>query len=204
MSINKSITFIHISRFALVSKSTSFTFFIWIFAYIITFFHGRFVYIHTFFHRKIMCGCRLITCLYDIRQTSYDRRLHHSHVVPSVLIWAEFAPILGNIYPQLIRAATFVLSRHACPVCLRSAAAIIYRHILLGENSFDIIRTRTWENPGRFFRAEPLYVLYIAGKNGKNCNVRSCLCALDPADFSLHFDKVWWQLEPSNRICKKM
>ena len=115
MSINKSITFIHILWFILVSKSTSFTFFIWTFAYIITFLHERFVYIHTFFHHKIMCGCRLITCLYDIQQTSYERKLHHSHVAPPEPIWAEFAPILGNIYPQLIRAATPVLSHASSP-----------------------------------------------------------------------------------------
>ena len=60
-------------------------------------------------------------------------------------------------------------SRHACPVCLHSAAAIIYRHILLGENSFDLIRRRAYEKiQVDFFRAEPLYVLYIAGKNVKN------------------------------------
>ena len=63
-------------------------------------------------------------------------------------------------------------SRHVCPVCLRSVAAIVYRHILLGENSFNLIRTRAHEKIRLdFFRAEPLYVLYIAGKNVKNCNV---------------------------------
>ena len=82
---------------------------------LVTFLHRRFVYIHTFFHRKMMCGCRLITCLYDIRQTSCERKLHHSHVAPSVLIWAEFASILGKIYLQLIRAATPVLSRASSP-----------------------------------------------------------------------------------------
>ena len=82
---------------------------------LITFLQGRFMYIHTFFHRQIMCGCWLITCLYDIRQTSYECRFHSSLVAPSVLIWATFAPTLGNIYPQLIRAATPVLSRDAPP-----------------------------------------------------------------------------------------
>ena len=126
MSINKSITFMHISRLILVSKSTSFTFFIWIFTYIITFFHRRFVYVHTFLYHKIMCGCRLSICLYDIQQTSYERRLHHSHVAPSVPIWAEFISTLGNIYPQLIRAATPVLSR----------AAIIYRYYITVGNFY--------------------------------------------------------------------
>ena len=155
----------HISRFILVSKSTSFTFFIWIFTCIITFLHGRFVYVHTFFHRKIMRGCRLITCLYDIQQTSYERRLHHSRVAPSEPIWAEFAPILGKYIP------TADSSRHACPKP-RRIAAIVYRHILLGENSFDIIRTRAHEKiQVDFFRAEPLYILYIAGENVKNCKV---------------------------------
>ena len=135
VSIYKSITFMHISRFILVPKSTSFTFFC-----------SRFVYVHTFFHYKIMCGFRLRTCLYDIRQTSYERRLHHGYVAPPVPIWAEFAPILGKYIPIANS------SRYACPVCLHSTAAIVYRHILLGENSFDIIRTRAHEkNPARFF-----------------------------------------------------
>ena len=131
---------------------------------LITFLHGRFVYIHTFFRRKMMCGCLLATCLYDIQQTSYERRFHHSHVAPSVPIWAEFALTLGKIYPQLIRAATPVLIHTTPP-----PAAIVYRHILLGENSFNLIRTRAHEKiRPDFFRAEPLYVLYIAGKNVKN------------------------------------
>ena len=81
-------------------------------------------------------------------------------------------------------------SRHACPVHLRSVAAIIYRHILMGENSFDIIRTRAHEKIRLdFFRAEPLYVLYIAGKNVKNCKVtyaRGFFCI----DLLLYLDKV--------------
>ena len=74
-------------------------------------------------------------------------------------------------------------SRNAYPVpCY--AAAIVYRHILLGENSFNLIHTRAHEKIRLdFFRAEPLYVLYIAGKNVKNCKARSCLCALDPSIF---------------------
>ena len=192
ININITFTFMHISWAILVSKSTSFTFFIWIFTNSITFFHGRFVYIRTFFHYKIMCGCRLITCLYDIRQTSYDRRLHYNHVAPSELIWAGFAPILGNIYPQLIRAAT---SQQSCHSRLRRAT-IIYMHIFAGENSDAVIRTRTNEKIRLdFFRAETLYVLYIAGKNVKNCNVRSCLCALDPSIFHFilikHGGKIW-------------
>ena len=148
MYINISITFIHISRFILVSKSTSFTFFIWIFAYIITLFCRRFMYIHTFFHRKIMCNCRLITCLYDIQQTSYERRLHHSYVAPSVPIWAKFAFTIGKICPWSIRTVTSNLSLH---VVLRRAT-IIYMHIFAGENGDAVIRTRTHEkNPARFF-----------------------------------------------------
>ena len=92
----------HISRLILASKSTPFTFFIWIFTYIITFFNGRFMYIHTFFHRQIMCGCRLITCLYDIQQTSYECRLHHNHVAPSVPIWTEFTSHQGHLYYRQI------------------------------------------------------------------------------------------------------
>ena len=190
MSINIHITFMHISRLILVSKSTSFTFFIWIFTYIITFFHGRFVYIHTFFHRKMMCGCRLITCLYDIRQTSYEHRLYYSHVAPSVPIWAKFAPILGKYIP------TADSSRHACPVCLRNAAAIIYRHILLGENSLNLIRTHAHEkNPGRFFPRRSIICTVYCWEKCKKCKVCSCLCALDPSIF--HFilikncGKIW-------------
>ena len=82
---------------------------------LITFFHRRFVYIHTFFHYKMMCGCRLAICLYDIRHASYERRLHHSHIAPPVPIWAECATILDKIYPQLIRAATPVLSHASSP-----------------------------------------------------------------------------------------
>ena len=86
-------------------------------------------------------------------------------------------------------------SRHARPE-LCHAAAIVYRHILLGENSFDLIRMRTHEKIWLdFFRAKPVYVLYIAGKNVKNCKVRSCLSPLDPSIF--HFilikygRKIW-------------
>ena len=132
MSINRNITFtfIHISRFILVSKSTSFTFFIWIFTHSLTFLHGRFVYIHTFFHRKMMCSCQLATCLYDIQQPSYERRLHHNHVAPSVPIWAEFASILGKIYTQPIRAATSQQSRH---IRLRRASLLYICTYLPGE-----------------------------------------------------------------------
>ena len=42
-------------------------------------------------------------------------------------------------------------------------------HIFAGENDDAVIRTRTHEKIRLdFFRAEPLYVLYIAGKNVKN------------------------------------
>ena len=156
MYININITFMHISRLILASKSTSFTFFIWIFTNIITFLHGRFVYIHTFFHRQIMCGCRLITCLYDIRQTSYERRLHYNHVAPSELIWATFAPILGNIYPQLIRAAT---SQQSCHSRFAPGDPIIYTYIFAGENSDAVIRTRAHEKIRLDFFA-PSYYMY--------------------------------------------
>lgn len=151
-----------------------------------------------------MCSCRLIAYLYDILQTSYKRRLHRSRVMPPEPIWAEFAPILGNIYPQLIRATT---SQQSCHSRLRRAT-IIYMHIFAGENGDAVIRTQAHEKIRLdFFRAEPLYVLYIAGKNVKNCKVRSCLCALDPSIFHFiwakHGGKIW-QLEPFNRICKKM
>ena len=81
-------------------------------------------------------------------------------------------------------------SRHACPVCLHSVAAIVYRHILLGENSFNLIRTRAHEKIRLdFFRAEPVYVLYIAGKNVKNCKVRTH-ARIFCIDLLLHLDKL--------------
>ena len=190
MFMNSNITFIHISWFILVSKSTSFTFFIWIFTNIITFLHGRFVYVHTFFHRQIMCGCRLIAYLYDIRQTSYERRLHYNHVAPSEPIWAKFAFTIGKICPWSIRTVTSHLS---LPVVLRRAT-IIYMHIFAGENGDAVTCTRAHVKiQVDFFRAEPLYVLYIAGKNVKNCKVRSCLCALDPSIFHFIWVKHSWE-----------
>ena len=175
----------HISWFILVSKSTPFTFFhmnIHLHHHI---FYGRFVYIHTFFHRKIMRGCRLAICLYDIRKTSCERRLHHSYVAPSVPIWAEFTFTIGKICPLSIRAVTSHLS---LPVVLRRAT-IIYMYIFAGENGDAVIRTRAHEKIRLdFFRAEPLYVLYIAGKNVKNCSVRPCLCALDPPSIFTSFE----------------
>ena len=71
---------------------------------------------------------------------------------------------------------------------------IIYMHIFAGENDDVVIRTRVHEKIRLdFFRAELLYILYITGKNVKNCNERSCLCALDPSIFSLHLSKAWWE-----------
>ena len=49
---------------------------------------------------------------------------------------------------------------------------IIYTHIFAGENDDAVIHTRAREKIRLdFFRADPLYVLYIAGKNVKNCKV---------------------------------
>ena len=159
---------------------------------IITFLHERFVYVHTFFHSKIMCGCRLATCLYSIRRASYERRLHHNHVAPSEPIWAEFISTLGNIYPQLIRAATNQQSRH---IRLRRASLLYICTYFPGENDDVVIRTRAHEKIRLdFFRAEPLYVLYIAGKNVKNCKVRSCLCPLDPSIFHFILVKHGWKI----------
>ena len=98
---------------------------------LITFSHRRFVYIHTFFCSKIMCGCRLLTYLYDIQYISYECRLHYSHIAPPAPIEAKFCTHPQARYaPQPIRAATPVLSY---PVCLYNAAAIIYKHILRGK-----------------------------------------------------------------------
>ena len=47
-------------------------------------------------------------------------------------------------------------------------------HIFAGENDDAVIHIRAHEKMQvDFFRAEPLYVLYIAGKNVKKCKVRS-------------------------------
>lgn len=129
----------------------------------ITLFQRRFLYIHTYFCSKIMCGCQLVTCLYDIRQTSCERRLHHSHVAPSMSISAKFTFTLGKICSRSIRTAMLVLSR---------TGAIVYRHILLGENSFDLIHTRAHEkNLGQFFpRRASIYTVYC-WENVKNCKV---------------------------------
>ena len=156
----------HISWFILVSKSTPFAFFIWIFTYIITFFCRRFVYIHTFFHHQIMCSCQLGICLYDIRQTSYERKLHHNHVTPSMPIWAEF-----YIHPRqdipMVNSNRDEPPKSPCRFAPRDP--IIYMQIFAGENGDAVIRTHAHEKiQVDFFRAEPLYVLYIAGKNVKN------------------------------------
>ena len=135
---------------------------------LITFFHRRFVYIHTFFHRQIICICRLAIYLCDIWHASYERRLHSSLVAPSKPIWAGFAFTIGKICPWSIRTVTSHLS---LPVVLRRAT-IIYMHIFAGENGDAVTCTRAHEKIRLdFFRAEPLYVLYIAGKNVKNCKV---------------------------------
>ena len=120
ININITFTFMHISRFILVSKSTSFTFFHMNIRLHHHIFRRRFVYVHTFFCIKMMCGCRLITCLYNIRHASGENRLHHSHVAPSEPILAEFTSTLGKICPLSLRVATPVLSR----------AAIIYRYYI--------------------------------------------------------------------------
>ena len=140
MSINRIITFMHISISILVSKSTSFTFFHMNIRLHHHIFRGRLVYIHTFFYNKIMCGCHLAIRLYDIMHTSCERRLYHNHVALSVPISAEITSTIDKIYLWAIRAVTLVMSR---PVCLHNAAAFIYRNILLGENLHNLIHTRT-------------------------------------------------------------
>ena len=56
-------------------------------------------------------------------------------------IWADLSRV--HIHPRQDMPIAN-LSRHAFPEP-RSVATIIYRHILLGENSFDLIRTRAHE-----------------------------------------------------------
>ena len=158
ININITFTFMHISRFILVSKSTSFTFFIWTFIHSITFLHGRFVYIHTFFHRQIMCNCQLATCLYDIQQTSCERRLHHNHVMPSEPIWAEFASTLGRYTYSRFKPPR--ASKAAISVCA-ARAYYIYAHICRGKWWCCNPHTRTWENPARFFCAQSHYMYCI-------------------------------------------
>ena len=90
-----------------------------------------------------------------------------------------------SLYLPYARYAVADSSRHACPEpsCI---AAIIYRHILLWENSFDIIRTRAHEkNPARFFSRRAIICTVYCWEKCKKCKVRSCLCALDPSIF--HF-----------------
>ena len=64
------------------------------------------------------------------------------------------------------------LSRHEpakSPYSFAPRDPIIYMHIFAGENDDVVIRTRAHEKIRLdFFRAEPLYVLYITGKNVKN------------------------------------
>lgn len=122
---------------------------------LITLFHRRFVYIHTFFRRKIMCGCRLATCLYDIRRASCKRRLYHNHVAPSTTISATFTSTIDKIYLWAIRAVMLVLSH---PVCLYSGAAFVYRNILLGKNLHSLIRTHIRKIHVDFFA--PSYYIY--------------------------------------------
>ena len=83
----------------------------------------------------------------------------------------------------------------------------IYAHICRGKwrrcNPYAHMRKIRLD----FFRAEPLYVLYIAGKNEKNVRcVR--VYARSTRRFFTSFEQSMvgkiWQLELSNRICKKM
>ena len=156
--MDRIITFMHILRFILVSKSTSFTFFhmkIYQHHHIL---HERFVYIHTFFHYRMMCSCRLITCLYDILQTSYERRFHSSRVMPPEPIWAEFAFTLDKDMP------TADSGRHEpteLPQPFAPGDHNIYAHICRGKWRRCNLHTRTWENPARFFFAPSHYMYCI-------------------------------------------
>ena len=83
----------------------------------------------------------------------------------------------------------------------------IYAHICRGKWRRCNLHTRTWENSARFFSCRSIICTVYCWEKCKNCKVRSCLCALDPSIFHFiwakHGGKIW-QLEPSNRICKKM
>ena len=127
-------------------------------------FRERFVYFHTFFHSKIMCSCRLITCLYDIRQTSYERRLHHSRVATSEPIWAEFISAICKICPWLIRAATPVLSHAASP---RLYIGIYY----WGKFVWHNLHTRTWEKFGSIFSRRASICTVYCWEKCKKCKV---------------------------------
>ena len=145
------------------------------------------MYIHTFFHCKIMCNCRLATCLYDIQQTSYERRFHHSHVAPPVPIWAEFMSTIDKIYTQLIRAAMPVL--FVCATPPRLYIGIYYWGKFFQPNP----HTRTWESPGRFFFA-PIHYMYciLLGKMWKIVRCARAYVRSTPR-FSLHLSKEWWK-----------
>lgn len=67
---------------------------------------------------------------------------------------------------------------------------IIYMHIFAGENDDAVIRTRIHEKiQVDFFCAEPVYVLYITGKNVKKCKVYTH-SRIFRVDLLLHLDKV--------------
>ena len=65
-------------------------------------------------------------------------------------------------------------------------------HIFAGENDDVVIRTRAHEKIRLdFFRAEPLYVLYIAGKNVKNCKVTYARGFFTSIHFFIWIKCIW-------------
>lgn len=94
------------------------------------------------------------------------------------------------------------------PQPFASRDPIIYMHIFAGENGDAVSRTRAHEKIRLdFFRAELVYVLYIAGKNIKNCKVRLRLYQLDPSIFCFswikHGGKIW-KLEQLDQTWQKI
>ena len=108
-------------------------------------FHRRFVYVHTFFHRQIMCGCRLITCLYDIQQTSYERRLHHNHVAPSVPIWTEFTSHQGHLYYRQILRQIGACGLRRLEDSVSTSTAML--HTLPRRAIYNIYMGQNWKPP---------------------------------------------------------
>ena len=154
MSININITFMHISWFILASKSTSFTFFIWIFTYSSHFYMED---LCTFTHFSIIKWCEVVG--WEFVYMIYGKQAVSANCIIAVSrhlsrFEPSFISALDKICPWSIRAATPVLSRATSP---RLYIGIYYWEKFVWHNS----HTRTWENPGRFFCAPSHYIYCI-------------------------------------------
>lgn len=148
-------------------------------------FRRRFVYIHTFFHRKIMCGCQLETCLYDIRQTNCQAQITSQ---PCRAVCADLSHVYIYHRQDIPMGDS---SHHACPEpsCLFTQRRRVYIQKYITRGKSAQLNPHTHEkNSCRFFRAELLYIPYIAGKNVKI--VRSHTHENFLPRFLLHLDEV--------------